>query len=410
MGTGTVCAERIAGGFVSIPAAEILRAWRACQGQPPGIGGFRAWLALREMVARRGGSAIDRRPSYDLPELALLLGVGERTAAASVRRLVAAGLVAWSPGRIDFAGSGPIDPTLEDTIGRGCGAVAIPRRLLRWLARGARPALVAVALGALLRCVSRRRAGWTSWGRMAASWVAGAFGVDVRRVKQARAELVALGWLAPAESPAWTVNRWGSAWTVDLGWTAPPRGDCHPGAADPGASLPPPCLDPAPPPGNLNPEPAGRGPAGARVEPGGKPTLRDVRPEDLASTARTLALHGQAAAAGRITAGEADRLRFVAAAEHARAVGRRNPCGLFARIVTRGWWHLLTQGDEDRARRRLRDHDRPAPVVAAPSHPGRSAPSAPPAPGPFRSPYGAERPAREPSALADLLARIGGRP
>ena len=45
----------------------------------------------------------------------------------------------------------------------------------------------------------------------------------------------------------------------------------------------------------------------------------------------------------------ADRLRFVAAAEHARAIGTTNPCGLFVRLVRGGLWSFVTQDDEDAA-------------------------------------------------------------
>jgi hypothetical protein len=86
------------------------------------------------------------------------------------------------------------------------------------------------------------------------------------------------------------------------------------------------------------------------------PTLNDVRVEDLKDTGRLLALLDQAIARDLVGSSEADRLRFVAVAEHARAVGTLNPCGLFARLVRRGWWHFATQDDEDAASRRLKFH------------------------------------------------------
>ncbi len=73
------------------------------------------------------------------------------------------------------------------------------------------------------------------------------------------------------------------------------------------------------------------------------------------------------------------RIKFVA--ERARAVGRRNPCGLFARIVARGWWGFATQGEEERAARWLRAYERGSSGPAA--MPGRLAAPGPPArPGP----------------------------
>lgn len=46
---------------------------------------------------------------------------------------------------------------------------------------------------------------------------------------------------------------------------------------------------------------------------------------------------------------EADRLKFAAAAEHAHSAGRVNPCGLFARIVAKGWWDFATLVEEEPA-------------------------------------------------------------
>ena len=57
------------------------------------------------------------------------------------------------------------------------------------------------------------------------------------------------------------------------------------------------------------------------------PTLNDVRVEDLKDTGRLLRLHAQAVARGLVGSSEADRLRFVGAAEHALALGTGNPCG-----------------------------------------------------------------------------------
>ena len=55
-----------------------------------------------------------------------------------------------------------------------------------------------------------------------------------------------------------------------------------------------------------------------------------------------------------LSASESDRLKFFAAAEHARVIGTTNPCGLFARLVRSQLWHYLTQDDEDAANRRLK--------------------------------------------------------
>ncbi len=81
-----------------------------------------------------------------------------------------------------------------------------------------------------------------------------------------------------------------------------------------------------------------------------------MRPEDLRETGRLLGLHGQAVARGLIGPSEADRLRFVAAAEHARSAGSRNAPGLFAWLVRGRRWAYLTQADEDWASTRVKRH------------------------------------------------------
>jgi hypothetical protein len=79
-------------------------------------------------------------------------------------------------------------------------------------------------------------------------------------------------------------------------------------------------------------------------------------PEDLADTGRLLELYAQAVAAGLVPASEWGRLRFVAAAEHARAIGAKNPCGLFATLVSAGTLHFATEDDTAAASVRLRRH------------------------------------------------------
>jgi hypothetical protein len=357
----------IAGGFVLVPVASLIHAWDLCQAKPLGIGDFRAWLASHELEARRCGLGTGRAPAYSTAELARLLGVSMKRARASVNRLEAAGLIEWSGGSIGFpAPPGPPEG-LEDSIGRGNGSVAIPRRMIRFLAGGARPALIATVLGLLLRCLSRRKGGFDGRGRVKASWIAGVFSVDVRRVKAARRELVELGWIEPEPAPRWATNRWGGCYRIDLDWnrveTAGGRNLPSPLVAH-GPGLPPPVPDREPLRERIqNQEPA-RAPAGFSVQGSGDgektlppPRLEDARLEDLKDTGRLLDLHRQAAAKGLVGSSEADRLRFVGAAEHALAIGKANPPGLFSWLIRGACWRYVTEADEDAARRRLKLHD-----------------------------------------------------
>jgi hypothetical protein len=399
--------DRIAGGFILVSVPALMRVWRTCRARPLGIGDFRAWLACHELVARRCHvhRDRDRSPRFGVAELAKLLDVTERRARASVRRLVVAGLLEWSDESIGFP-----DPRtepaegLDDTIGRGRGDLAIPRRMLRFLVAGARPALIATVLGLLLRCLSRRKDGFDGRGRVKASWIARVFAVDLRRVKAARRELVALGWIEPESSNQSAENRWGRAYRIDLAWDRVEAGGRRlpplPAVGRPAIATPSINQEPLRE-GIQNQEPA-RGATGFSIEEQGgeaggsttrgdrapvmltdaqaspglcsgpaeplpAPKLADVRLDDLKSTTRLLDLHRQAVARGLVTASEADRLRFIGAAEHALAIAT-NPAALFAWLVLNGCWRYITGADEDSARRRLRAHDfGPAKVSAQPS-------------------------------------------
>ncbi len=404
-----VAPRTIAGGFVLVPVRQIMATWRACRRSPLGIADFRTWLACREMVARRCTFDHCRAPAFGLAELSRLTGVSPKRARASVKRLVAAGLLTWSDEVIGFPDAGdPDDDSLADTIGGGQGALAFPRRILRLLAGGERPALIATAIAVLFRCLARGRGGFQSRGRVKASWIAQVFDVDVRRVKHARGELIDLGWIAPEPADQWAMNRWGRAYRIDLGWdrTAPLSDGRRlpPPLPRNGRRLPPPDSHREPLREDKNQEPAPGRPAGDEIqekeekliptpptvpaaphsrvegeqepqsgrsseitdgaapEPLPAPTLNDVRVEDLKDTGRLLRLHDQAVARELVGSSEADRLRFVGAAEHALALGKGNPPGLFVYLVRGRLWRYVTQADEDRAHERLKRELRGEPL------------------------------------------------
>ncbi len=398
----------IAGGFVLIPARLLIKAWHDCRTSPLTPADFRTWLACHEMRARRHSIETDRSPTYTPNELARLLGVTPKRANASLRRLVKAGLVQWEEVAIEFPTLSPEPPEiLRDTIGRGVGDVAVPRRILRRLVGGARPALIATALAILLRCLSRRRDGFDGRGRVKSSWIARTFGVDLRRVKAARREWIDLGWIEPETDDQLAMNRWGRTYRINLRWERrhdPQGAILPPPPAEIVRVLPPPLLDQEPLREEFkNQEPVRSESAGVEVkgqEGEGHsdvppPKLDDIRPEDLRETARTLELFEQAVSRKLIGSSESSRLKFVAAAEHARAVGTVNPCGLFARLIRRGWWHFATQDDEDAAARRIRLqlHGRPRTTDRPAVRTSTFVPEATPA---------------APSSLAALLGRIQG--
>jgi hypothetical protein len=438
------------GGYLLFPAVRLALAWWAYREKRIRLVDLRVWFGACEMVARRCGRQAPLHCRYGLDELQRLTGLSTRRLKDSLRRLKAARLLSWSKSAITFPAS-PEVVTLRDRAGfrdfldripNHRRLVPVPRRILRLLAGGARPALIATILGHLFRCLYLKGGKCLDRGRVKASWIAETFGVGLRRVKQARHELVAMGWLIPIKADQWQLNRWGSHVRINLAWSRldgipaspapppvaetgqegengpPPAPDHGPELAPPapvsGPELAPPDSDEEPLQEYEDQEPASGGPTGFSIShpeeqteepatagpsseallpqpvpalpvarpaevvetppapaipaarptsaPGatsqapGKPDLRNVLPEDLKDTGRLLELYQQALGLGLVTTSEWDRLRFVAAAEHARIIGTRNPCGLFVRLVRGGLLHFTTCDDQEAASVRLRRH------------------------------------------------------
>src|SRR5262249_8305461 len=160
-------------------------------------------------------------------------------------------------------------------------------------------------------------------------------------------ELVTMGWLIQLEADQWALNRWGAHVRINLAWS---RLDACPELAPPalvcGAESAPPESNNEPLTGGKNQEPATGGPppvfnVGRTEEktpqtaqllrqegpspaaPPANPDLRRVVAEDLRDTGRLLVLYEQAVDRGLAKASEWGRLRFVAAAEHARIIGTK---------------------------------------------------------------------------------------
>ena len=109
----------------------------------------------------------------------------------------------------------------------------------------------------------------------------------------------------------------------------------------------------------------GKGQKGEEQTPLLPPTLRNVSLHDLRNTERLLALYVQAVKAGLIGSAEADRLAFVALAQHVLAYHPDNAGGLFTQLLRKRHFDYITQDDEDLALRRLKRHfqDAPPPVI-----------------------------------------------
>src|SRR5512142_3005260 len=353
------------GGFFFFTVTQLMMAWSSLREGKIGLKELRAYFAFAEMKSRRCGPRDDAAPEFGPAELRGLIGGagGERKA---VKKLLAVGLMREvSKSSIEFA----TDPdelrfepeTLEASLAlipHPDRRVPVPRRIVRLIAGGARRTLIATILGHLIRCLFYKHGECHPKGCVKASWIAEVFGISERRVHEQRQHLVALGWLIPQETSQRILNGHALWVTINLAWNRlteakeklyepEPPVVALAGAGEETSEPPPPPAEapikPSPPPaqetvetvtphieenkeplprGSKNQKPACGGTTGVYIskseETGAeKPTLRDVKPEDLRDPARLLDLHAQAIAAGYVSASEADRLNCFAAANPA---------------------------------------------------------------------------------------------
>lgn len=188
------------GGFRFISVVQLCALWAAYHAKLIGPSELQVWFATHEMVARRCLTFKKRqRVSYTVSELEEL--TKRKGGAASPKCLAHYGLLTWSQEAIAF----PIDPHLAgqqtrlramvELVRNNKRQVPVPRRMLRFLARGSSRVMVATVLGHLFRCLYYRKGECRAEGLCKASWIAEVFGVSERAVKTARHALEAIGWL-----------------------------------------------------------------------------------------------------------------------------------------------------------------------------------------------------------------------
>jgi hypothetical protein len=89
------------------------------------------------------------------------------------------------------------------------------------------------------------------------------------------------------------------------------------------------------------------------MEEPGKPSIANIKLEDLLRFSRTEELYRQAVARGLVEHSEYQVLNWIAAAVRAKTAPNGDPVRIFMGIVRRGLWHHVTQQQEERARRAL---------------------------------------------------------
>jgi hypothetical protein len=388
-------------GYKTITPIQLCNALSALDESAITYRAFRIYIACFSLqAAREAASRVRRRagrrgeipPRYTIEELMRLVhGTGRAGVLRDLGRLRRAGLILFSERAIDVTAV-PLTSSsglLERAVGSRSPTrpIPVPRSMLRFLAGCTRPVLAKTIAAYLLRGLSidRRSGEVNGKGTVKLSWVAETFGVSERAARYARAELVGLGWIGrDVHSYQRKLNRDGAYFEINLSWRCPgSAGRCAPpnvGNPGPGESrrtrldtvpasagdrtiaarraktrpeIAPPLRRPETPNGFKDQGTRRAEPPGVSTEPGGrKPTLRDVRVEDLRCFRRTEELYWQAVETGLITHSETNALNWLGAAVRATSVDG-DAARVFVGIVRRGLWTNTTHEQEERARRAL---------------------------------------------------------
>jgi len=390
------------GGYFPLSVLQICMVWFARKRHLITALDQRVYFALCELKSRRCTLKPGESPYYTIQELERLVGWGRGPfpLRASQSRLQKAGLLATSKKSEITLTTTPESMPLDDLSGlhhmlgqikNPNRKIPVPRRIIRLIASGARPSVIATIFGHLIRCMYFKNGGCNPKGTCKVSWIAELFNISPRSVKSARKHLTEeLGWLEPLSTEQWYLNRYGLRVNINLYWNgavsndtpkiAPPSVDNSPHEQATGPEkepkISPPQAEKEPkisPPSNIDQKPLQdlknqkpeRHPFGEPACGGNgfcaktsktRPTLNKVLSSDLRDMNRLLSLYEQALAKGMAEKSDRGRLNFVAAAEHARSIGSINPPGLFAWMVRKQQWNYITNDDEDSATRRLKTH------------------------------------------------------
>lgn len=375
------------GGYKTITVLQLCGVLAAYDAGEIGIRDVRVFfasaaaVAIREAAIRSGRARKEQGKElarYRLRELSRLTLLDEADVARAARRLARAGLVRIAEDAIELARE-PNSKAVE-LAGAVCGGsrsprrpVPMPRPILRLLAKSERIAFIKTLLAYLIRGLTLHRGSGevSGAGSVKLTWIADQFGLSERAARYARRELIKLGVLAddPGSSQR-KLNRHGSYFTVNLDWADAPASRMTeailaPLPAKKSPRFAPPLRDKGTSFGTENQGTRRGEPSGLRGasewERGTKecrPSLRNIRPDDLRRTKRVLELYEQASRAGWLVPSEANRTNVVAAAARAtRAQG--DPARIFVAIVRRGLWHHITGEEEARAVAALKRIDDP---------------------------------------------------
>ena len=364
------------------------------------LSGLKCFLGCKEMLERRDAAAKrrarkgDKREIYALygrEELEALTGLSKRSVGKALHELGSLGLVCFEAQKIEFERS-PLESSydlLETLRGRRSEKrpVPVPRSILKYLAKETSGSVILTALMYCIRGLSLSRGGEIkASGTLKVSSIAKLMGLSERSVRYAREKLIRENIITSDNTQKqWKLNRCGAFFEINLerkdskrvihregsgGAVNSPAAERVPvdnslsslreiapqGIKNSG-KIAPPIRDKKPYFVIRNQKPSAKAfsSSGVSTKQGreGKPTIRDVKLEDLMSFSRTEELYFQACRQGLVRQSEASKLEFIAAAVHAKSIKEGDSVRVFMGIVRKGLYHHLTQADEERARRAL---------------------------------------------------------
>ena len=334
--------------------------------------------AIREAAKRSGKPKLgknEQKVCYRKEELVRLTGgLTLRSIGKSLKELEKASIMQFRQERITFTETPTFEckEMLEGVLSgrKGSRAIPVPRKMLKMLGELNKPALFLTLIAYMLRGLSidRKTGAVNPKGTVKASWIAEAFGLSLRAVKSARAELISLEIIAKdVNSYQRKLNRDGSYFELNLQWSkAESRGESEVQTVDnfvtSKTEFAPPKLQNstefAPPIERLitskeykNHKTWSSKPTGVCIQTfkeRNSPNIRDIQAEDFREFSRNEVLYWQAVSLSLITHSEANALNWVSASIRARET--ENPARIFMGIIKKKLFHHVTQAQEETAR------------------------------------------------------------
>lgn len=354
--------DHVQGGYIAMRAGELLSLLIAYKrGLKPAA--IRLYLAAHlEAVAQ----SFTPHQDISLSEIAQRAKLATYTAQKALRELEATGLLTLKEGNLTFCATvtPEAEPYLADLKTSPQRPVPIPRRIMRVLARHGRASELVGALIHLLRCLFINQGNINHTGFIKNAFITRLTGLSDRTIQGARHWMKAMGWIIPKSVTQGVLNRFGGCFSVNLNPPLEDESEALISLQEPSRSA-----EFAPPPSasllytnnqpNYQYVPPQEDPpsfhSGVFAKTMEKPTLTDIQQEDLQVMPRLEALYRQAIDRKWLPDCEASIKNFVAAATRSIQI-EGNPVKIFVGLVKKGLWGYITQAQEDKSLKALKNY------------------------------------------------------